>query len=326
MTTHLRSTLFLFSLLGFMILHGFAQLPHPLIDSGYTPQRVWNASTKQYSDFEAMLAELARAEVVFVGEQHDDPATHRLERAVLEGLLRRRGTSVVVAMEMFERDVQPVLDAYLTGRLTEEEFLKQSRPWPRYATDYRGLVEIARTHNWRVIASNTPRRLAREVSKGGLAVVEQWPPADRALVAQHLSCPMDDYFKRFAETMNEHPGAGAPGSAKESKETENENKAMIEKFYFAQCVKDETMGESVAAASQNATGSHPVVVHFNGAFHSDYHLGTAARAQRRLPQASVKVVSIIPVEDLDMINPDEYRQRGDYLIFTNKPKEVKSAK
>src|SRR5262245_57555739 len=89
-----------------------AQGPHQF-GSGYIPQRVYDASQKKFSDFEAMLAELARLDVVFVGEQHDDPATHRLERAILEGLGRRR-SNIMVALEMFERDVQSNLDRYVT--------------------------------------------------------------------------------------------------------------------------------------------------------------------------------------------------------------------
>src|SRR6185369_6689374 len=106
--------------------------------SGYLPQRVYDTKEKNFSDFEMMVAELARAEIVFVGEQHDDPATHRLESAILEGLLRRQ-RQVIVALEMFERDAQKPLDDYLAGKMTEDEFLKVSRPWPRYTTDYRQL-------------------------------------------------------------------------------------------------------------------------------------------------------------------------------------------
>jgi hypothetical protein len=58
-----------------------------------------------------------------------------------------------------------------------------------------------------------------------------------------------------------------------------------------------------------------VIVHYNGSFHSDYKLGTAARVIRRLPKAKVKIVSIVAVEDLDSIRPDEYRKRGDYIVF-----------
>ena len=37
---------------------------------------------------------------------------------MLEGLARR-GRAVTLSLEMFERDVQPALDAYLAGRLSE---------------------------------------------------------------------------------------------------------------------------------------------------------------------------------------------------------------
>ena len=70
----------------------------------YVPERVFDSERGKFSDFEAMLADVATADIVFVGEQHDDPNTHRLELAVLQGLARRR-SDVVLALEMFERDV-----------------------------------------------------------------------------------------------------------------------------------------------------------------------------------------------------------------------------
>src|ERR1035437_8181524 len=90
------------------------------VTPSYVPQRVYDTHHKRFIDFETMLADASSADVLFLGEQHDDPATHRLEAATLEGLARRRG-NVVLAMEMFERDVQPSLDDYLAGRSTEGE-------------------------------------------------------------------------------------------------------------------------------------------------------------------------------------------------------------
>jgi uncharacterized iron-regulated protein len=307
---------------GFAIAANAQNSPHS--NSGYIPHRVYDSSEKRFGDFEAMLAEIAKAQVAFVGEQHDDPATHRVERAILEGLARRRG-NILVAMEMFERDVQSTLNNYLAGRLSEEEFLKQSRPWPRYATDYRPLIEFARAHGWRVIASNVPRRIASQVSKQGLDAVHSMPEPERKLVAAELSCPFDDYFKRFAEVMSKgHPGA-APNQT--DKKQADEQRAMTERFYYAQCVKDETMAESVANvfAQQENGQPAPLVIHFNGAFHSDYRLGAATRATRRLPKSKVRVISIVPIENLDNINADEYRKRGDYIVFTLKPPPMKQA-
>jgi hypothetical protein len=37
------------------------------------------------------------------------------------------------------------------------------------------------------------------------------------------------------------------------------------------------------------------------------------------------VISVVPVENLDSINVDEYRKRGDYVIFTLKPPAPKPA-
>jgi uncharacterized iron-regulated protein len=285
----------------------------------YVPERVFDSHAKRFTDFESMLADLMYADVVFVGEQHDDPGTHRLELAVLDGLARRRG-NVILALEMFERDVQPALDAYLAGTTTEAEFLKTSRPWPRYQTDYRPLIEFAKARHWTVVASNVPRTLAADVSRSGLAALDQLPADQRGWAAHDLQCPFDDYFKRFAEAMNAHP---MPGSEKQSVE---EKRQMTERFYFAQCVKDETMGESVANAIRNASASRPLVVHVDGAFHSDYGMGTAARAERRLKGAAVKVVTMLPVADLDRLKPTkDDRKMADYLVYTIQPPKAAAA-
>ncbi|HEY8309696.1 MAG TPA: ChaN family lipoprotein, partial [Gemmatimonadaceae bacterium] len=55
-----------------------------------------------------MLDRLSRSDVVFFGEQHDDPETHRSEAEVLDAI-GRLGRPVVLSLEMFERDVQPVI-------------------------------------------------------------------------------------------------------------------------------------------------------------------------------------------------------------------------
>jgi uncharacterized iron-regulated protein len=295
----------------------------------YVPERVYDTRRQAFADLESMLADIAKADVVFVGEQHDDPNTHRLEAAMLEGL-RRRGVAVTLSLEMFERDTQAGLDTYLAGGVSEEELLKTSRPWPRYATDYRSLVEMAKTHRWPVIASNVPRRHASSVAKTGLSALDGLPPAERAWVAVDLQCPRDIYFDRFSEQMNGHQGVAGgkpagpgekPSSAAESatpsavKAPTEDQRATIERYYFSQCVKDETMAEAIAAGFERH--GRKLVVHVNGAFHSDFGLGTVERVRRRLNGRRVAVVTVLPVKDLDAVAPagDDLR-RADYLVYT----------
>ena len=286
-----------------------------ILAPSYTPHRVFDTRKKRFIDFETLASRLAAADLVFVGEQHNDPATHRMELAILEGIARRRD-SVVLALEMWERDVQPLLDRYLSGSATEEELLRDGRPWKNYLTDYRPLVELARAQNWPVIASNVPRPLASLVSRGGLAALDTLSAELRLRAAANIACPEDEYFEKFREVMGDmsshQPGTGGADSSA----------ARLIRIYQAQCIKDETMGESVVRAW--APGR--LVVHYNGAFHSDFRLGTVDRARQRAAHAEVLVVTAVPVADLDRLEPSkEERKRADYLVYVLAPAKADSA-
>jgi uncharacterized iron-regulated protein len=248
---------------------------------------------------------------VFFGEQHDDPETHFAEFALLDAL-GRRNANVVLSLEMFERDVQATLNEYLAGRITEADFLAKSRPWPNYAQDYRPLVVLARARGWPVVASNVPRPIANAVSRKGLAALDTLPPESRAHVARDIQCPRDAYYDLFAEQMKGH-GAG-PGGATDSASM----RAMTDRYYEAQCVKDETMAESIVAARSRA-GADAIVVHFNGAFHSDYSFGTAWRVLRRSRATPHLVISALPVADPSASPPAGSETRGHYVILTRRP-------
>ena len=82
------------------------------------------------------------------------------------------------------------------------------------------------------------------------------------------------------------------------------------------------MAESIATAWSTAAaskpGARPLVVHYNGSFHSDYGLGTASRVKRRLPNLKTIVVTMIPVADPDTVATTDHLRKGDYLVFTVK--------
>jgi uncharacterized iron-regulated protein len=250
----------------------------------------------------------AKANLVFFGEQHGDPETHFAEFALLEGIGRLR-QNVVVSMEMFERDVQGVLDDYLAGRITEAEFLEKARPWPRYATDYRPLVLLAKARGWPVIAANAPRPIATAVSRVGLALLDTLNASSRAHVARDIECPRDAYYDRFAEQMQSH---GGPGTAPDTATM----RAMTNRFYEAQCIKDETMAESITAAMERA-GKDAIVVHFNGAFHSDWSLGAVSRALRRVRTPHV-VISSVAVPNVAVDPGGDVLGRGHFVLLTRR--------
>jgi len=279
---------------------------------GYIPNRVYDAKAKRWIDFEQLAARAATSDVVFFGEEHDSFDTHRLELALLAGVRRRR-PQATVAMEMFERDAATPLAEYLAGTRSEEEFLENSRPWPRYQEHYRPLVEFAKAHGWPVVASNAPRHLATLVSREGLAGLDTLDASERSLIAAELSCePKGEYYDRFAAEMATIPSHGTADTTAAGKA------AQLVRIYQAQCLKDETMAESVARAWTPGG----LVIHFNGSFHTDRRLGTAERLARRLSDAKRLVVAAIPVPDLDRIDPSkDDRKRADLLLYVLAPND-----
>lgn len=283
--------------------------PASPLSSGY---RIVVPASLTETTLPRMVEHLARADVVFFGEEHDDPETHRAEAELLDAI-GRTGRPVVLSLEMFERDVQGVLDDYLAGRASESQFLARSRPWDRYATDYSQLIELAKERHWRVVAANVPRSLAAAVGRKGLAAFDTLTVSERRNAAREQVCPRDDYHARFIESMQSHPvGPGPTPRTADSLPT-----AMAERFYLAQCVKDETMAESIVDA-RLAAPRDAIVVHFDGAFHSDYSQGTVARVRRRQPEWTLAVVTAVPVADPGAAPIATQSGKADFVIFTRR--------
>ena len=273
--------------------------------------RAMEVATSQDLAFHELTRRLAGADVVFFGEQHDDPETHRVEFGLLDAL-GRTGRPVILSLEMFERDAQPVLNDYFAGRISEADFLSKSRPWDRYVTDYRPMVELAKAKGWPVVAANVPRPMASAVGRKGLAALDTLTPVERSWAAMDNQCPDDAYRARFMETMRGHSASGAPSAPGDTLPT-----AVATRFYLAQCIKDETMAESIVAARERAP-RNAIVLHYDGAFHSDYRQGTVERVRRRAQNLRLVVITAVPVVDASTATLADHTGRADYIVFTKR--------
>ena len=117
--------------------------------------RIVDSRTGKTLSLQQMANELKKYDLIFFGEYHDNTTLHKLERELVPLLDTKR--ELILSLEMFERDVQSDLDAYIEGWLTEDEFLAKSRPWSNYKDDYRPLIEYAKQKKLTVIAANIPR-------------------------------------------------------------------------------------------------------------------------------------------------------------------------
>ncbi len=117
------------------------------------------------------------------------------------------------------------------------------------------------------------------------------------------------------ERWLQHGAGGGPPSAADAAAMAQ----MTDRFYEAQCVKDEAMGEAIADAFARAPKGS-VLFQVDGAFHSDFGLGTVERAKRRLPKASSVVITAVPVADLTKPDVATHAAKADYVLFTRAPR------
>ncbi|MEM7247595.1 MAG: ChaN family lipoprotein, partial [Acidobacteriota bacterium] len=245
-----------------------------------------------------LLDSLTRADVVFLGETHDDETTHRVEQAIFEGLLERRSGKVVLALEMFERDVQDDLDAYLHGSIDETTFLERARPWRNYRTAYRGLIETARKAGAPVMASNFPRPLLRRMRMEGEAVLDALEGSEARQAPRELHPNTPAYWERVDNAIRGH--VGMTPSADDDRLTST------------QSLWDNTMGETCA----DALDTHPghLVLHVNGSFHSNYWDGTVHQLKTRKPDARVLTIAVQPTSHPAVADPSG-PPVADWVVF-----------
>lgn len=208
--------------------------------------------------------------VIFFGEEHGSRMSHDAELILLKGLAKR-DPKIVLALEMFERDVQDLLDAYLKGKISEKTFLRHSRPWPNYKEDYRPLIEFAKKKRIPVVAANIPRRAAAAVSQAN-EISRDVVGKDSLYLPKTIHLKSKPYYQRFVSSMEEMPHF-------------TPMKGMnVDGLYKAQVLKDAVMAYSL----------EPFLGHriffCCGHFHADYHLGIPYQLHKNHPKLKLAVI------------------------------------
>jgi uncharacterized iron-regulated protein len=222
-------------------------------------------------DLEEGFGILMDYKVIFIGEEHGSRISHVAELIILTGLADE-DSRLVLALEMFERDLQEILDAYLIGTIPEDKFLELARPWPNYLEDYRPLVEFAKKKNIPVIAANIPHRAAAAVAMAN-KISPDVVGEDRIYLPKTLYLKSKEYYKHFVSSIEEMPHS-APMKGLD-----------VDGLYKAQVLKDAVMADSIEPFLNRR------ILFCCGHFHSDYHLGIPYQLQKNHPELKIAVVT-----------------------------------
>src|ERR1051325_6577559 len=279
---------------------------------------------------EEIVETLDGADVLFVGETHDNAVAHALEAEFLRLADERysraanRRRAGALSFEMFERDLQTIVDEYLGGLITERHSLLSRRPWKNYETDYRPLVEYAREHRLPVIAANAPARYVSRVSAQGPASLASLSKEARAGVPP---LPYPEASAGYASKFNRFMSGGAPAAATPSVSTQSAQQTPANPhaqaanphgglhLLEAQTLRDASMAYAISEFLKR--GGDPLVVQVNGAFHSEGRMGVPEQIAHYRKKARAVVVTIIPDESRAGFDAAGMSALGDFVILTD---------
>jgi len=143
-----------------------------------------------------------KADVVYVGETHDDPAHHEYELELIRGLLGQK-IKFAVGWEMFDETQQSAIDAWASHRISLEELLLKTdfrKRWGIYSPVYAQILLTTQEANVRNLALNAPTELVQKIARGEPLTADEIAMLPSGFVAD------EGAYKNFVALIGEHPG------------------------------------------------------------------------------------------------------------------------
>jgi uncharacterized iron-regulated protein len=333
------------ALIGLLFAHPLqAQDSSPGVgDSAYVAgdYRVFTGAG-QPASLDDVVAMMGHNEVVFIGETHDDPTGHAIELELFQRAHAAYGASsveddaarsVVVSLEFFQRDAQPILDEYLAGLITEKAFKADSRPWPRYETDYRPIVEYAKDQGLPVIAANAPRRYTNRATRLGRASLDGLSEQALATIAplpygRASRAYLDQWVQTITSVMEEErmncgvPIADSIPAQDGAGHQPAGNHGVAGNQFDGQVLWDATMAYWIN--DQLVRHPNTLVLHMVGAFHVARRTGIPEHLVKYRPGSSGMIVVLRPVDDIQTFEQAPAGQWGDFVIQTDRSRTLKA--
>ncbi len=260
---------------------------------------IQNEKSKQSElGLENIVDDIKDKKIIFIGEEHDQPAHHMNQLNIIKRLYKING-NLAIGMEMFEKPFQQFINDYLSGNIDERQFLKKSEYFKRWGLDYRlyrPIINFAKENNIPVIALNAESEIVKKVSENGLQSLTE---EERRRIPDEMDFSDGNYRRLLREIFKFHPGS-------EDKD--------FNLFYQAQILWDETMAESINEFLKGNPDHQIVVLAGNG--HLVYGYGIPQRTYRR----NGDKYSIILNDEEDRDDIADFRLFPEALETTESPK------
>lgn len=274
--------------------------------------RIYSVKLNKEVPLSAIVEDMKSYDVLFYGEEHDDSVTHYLEKTIFEMLYKSYSTSITLSMEMFERDVQVVMNEYLKFGIREKNFNKDARVWSNYR-DYKPMVEFAKNNKLDVVCANAPSRYTNLVGRKGQKALMELPADSKKFFAP---IPYDTatgkYYDKLMGLSNHSPTAKADTAAKKPAAMPAMGGYNL---IMGQSLWDATMAFSISEYLKKNINKK--VMQVNGRFHSDEGFAVVAQLKHFSPKIKSLIISSGSDESFPNIDWTKHKNQGDYIIITD---------
>jgi uncharacterized iron-regulated protein len=296
-----------FGFLALILCFGFmGKLNAQLSEANY---RIYSVKQGKEVTLNEIVEDMANADVLFFGEEHNDSVTHFLEQKTYELMYRKFGAKTTLSMEMFDRDVQTVMNEYLQGGIRERNFLKDARVWSNYK-DYKPMVEFAKANKLPIVCANAAGRYSNLAGRKGQKALMDLPAASKLFFAP---LPYDTASGAYYNKLMGLSGhSAAPDTGKKKMPVMSMGGFSL---ITAQSLWDATMAYSIAEHLKQNKGQK--VMQVNGRFHSDERFAAVTQLKKYRPKAIALVVSCGSDAAFPNIDWKQYLSLGDYIIITD---------
>lgn len=254
-----------------------------------------------------IIEDMKNNDVLFYGEEHNDSVTHYLENKIFETLFQKYQSNMALSMEMFERDVQPIMNEYLTSEIREKNFKKDARAWSNYR-DYRPMVEFCKTNKLDVVCANAAGRYSNLAGRKGQKALMALPLESKKFFAP---LPYDTASGKYYDKLM--------GLSHDPNDTSKKAAPVMGMGGFnlvmAQSLWDATMAYSISEYLRLHKGKK--VFQVNGRFHSDEGFAVVTQLKKYNPKVKVLVISSGSDDAFPNIDWNKHKHLGDYIIITD---------
>jgi len=260
--------------------------------------KIFKGNGKKTS-YKKLIKAASKSDIVFFGEEHDNPIAHWLELELTKELYKKTEGKIVMGAEMLETDNQKAYNNYLEGKIDYKQLKKDARLWPNFKTDYKPLLDFAKEKNIKFVATNIPRRYASKVFHGGFEALDTLSSQEKKWIAP-LPIKYDSTLTKYvAMTKMEH--------------VKYMPKNMQKNMPKAQAVKDATMAYNILKNYE--TGK--IFIHYNGSYHSNDYQGIVWYIKQEKPEMKILTISVETQEQLNKLD-EKNKNKADFIIVVNK--------